>query len=107
VVSERQRRYWEAKAWRHEQLELAGNGLLYAPSHLNLAEVAAVWIAMAHEGRIPLRGPHSSLGRRFAFEERADHHDQRPGVSALPIDVRRLVVSMLGGVGNRPQTTPC
>jgi integrase len=73
--------YWEAKAWRHEQLELAGNGLLYAPSHLNLDEVAAVWIAMAHEGRIRNRS-----GRRY----------KPSALRTIEQDLRRYLVPSLG-----------
>ncbi|HEY1688794.1 MAG TPA: hypothetical protein VGF95_08000 [Solirubrobacteraceae bacterium] len=52
--------YWEAKAWRHEQLELASNGLLFAPSRRTLSELGVLWIALAREGKIRNRS-----GRRY------------------------------------------
>ena len=52
--------YWEAKAWRHDQLEFARSGLLCAPSRRSLAEVALLWVAWARDGRIRNRS-----GRRY------------------------------------------
>jgi integrase len=52
--------YWEAKAWRHEQLELARNGQLRSPSRRILAETASLWLALALEGKIRNRS-----GRRY------------------------------------------
>jgi integrase len=51
---------WEAKAWRHEQLELASVGLLRAPSRHTLAELASLWVRQAGAGRIRNRS-----GRRY------------------------------------------
>ncbi len=48
--------YWEAKAWRHEQLELARNGLFSAPSRRTLEDVAGVWIVLAREGKMSRAG---------------------------------------------------
>jgi integrase len=44
--------YWEAKAWRHEQLELARIGRLRSPSRRTLAETASLWLVLAVEGKI-------------------------------------------------------
>jgi integrase len=44
--------YWEAKAWRHRQLEVASVERLQAPSHHTLDETASLWIKMAREGQI-------------------------------------------------------
>jgi integrase len=52
--------YWEAKAWRHEQLELASIGLLRVRSRHTLAEAGSLWVAMAQEGKIRNRS-----GRRY------------------------------------------
>jgi integrase len=52
--------YWEAKAWRHEQLKLASNGLLFAPSRRTLSELGVLWIALAQQGKIRNRS-----GRRY------------------------------------------
>jgi integrase len=52
--------YWEAKAWRHEQLELASIGRLHAPSRHTLDEAASLWVAMAQEGQLRNRS-----GRRY------------------------------------------
>jgi integrase len=52
--------HWEAKAWRHEQLELASVGLLRAPGRDTLGSVASTWVQMAREGRIRNRS-----GRRY------------------------------------------
>ncbi len=52
--------HWEAKAWRHEQLELASVGLLRIPSRHTLADVASLWVAMAQAGKIRNRS-----GRRY------------------------------------------
>jgi integrase len=52
--------YWEAKVWRHQQLELASIGLLRPPSRHTLGEVASAWIEMAREGQI-----HNRSGRHY------------------------------------------
>jgi len=39
--------HWEAKAWRHRQLELASVGRLHAPSHHTLGETASLWVEMS------------------------------------------------------------
>ena len=51
---------WEAKAWRHEQLELASIDRLRAPSRLSLAEAGSRWVEMARDGQIRNRS-----GRRY------------------------------------------
>jgi len=52
--------YWEAKVWRHQQLELASIGLLRTPSRHTLGEAASTWVEMAREGQIRNRS-----GRRY------------------------------------------
>lgn len=52
--------HWEAKAWRHEQLELASIDRLRAPSRLSLAEAGSLWVEMAQKGQIRNRS-----GRRY------------------------------------------
>jgi len=52
--------YWEARAWRHEQLELARIGRLRSTSQRTLAETASLWLALALEGSIRNRS-----GRRY------------------------------------------
>jgi integrase len=52
--------YWEAKAWRHRQHEVASVERLHAPSHHTLSETASLWIKMAQEGQI-----HNRSGRRY------------------------------------------
>lgn len=54
------RQRWEAKAWRHEMLELAEIGQLRPPSRHTLAEVASVWLDLAQKGKITNRS-----GRRY------------------------------------------
>jgi hypothetical protein len=51
---------WEAKAWRHRQLELASVERLHAPSHHTFGETASLWVKMAQEGQIRNRS-----GRRY------------------------------------------
>jgi hypothetical protein len=51
---------WQAKAWRHEQLDLASIKRLRAPSRCTLNEAASLWVKMAQEGRIRNRS-----GRRY------------------------------------------
>lgn len=51
---------WEAKAWRHEQLDLASVGRLRAPSRCTLGEAASLWVELAREGQIRNRS-----GRRY------------------------------------------
>jgi hypothetical protein len=52
--------HWEAKAWRHEQLELASIDRLRTPSRLSLAETSSLWVEMAQKGQIRNRS-----GRRY------------------------------------------
>ncbi len=52
--------HWEAKAWRHEQLELTSIDRLRAPSRLSLAEAGLLWVEMAQKGQIRNRS-----GRRY------------------------------------------
>jgi integrase len=52
--------HWEAKAWRHQQLELASIGRLRAPGRHTLTEAASLWVEMAQEGQIRNRS-----GRRY------------------------------------------
>jgi integrase len=51
---------WQAKAWRHEQLELASIKRLRAPSRCTLSEAASRWVKMTQEGHIRNRS-----GRRY------------------------------------------
>jgi hypothetical protein len=51
---------WEAKTWRHRQLELASIGRLRAPSRCTLGEAASLWVQLAREGQIRNRS-----GRRY------------------------------------------
>ena len=44
--------HWEAKARRHEQLELASINRLRVPSRLSLAEAGSLCVEMAQEGQI-------------------------------------------------------
>lgn len=44
--------HWEAKAWRHRQLELASVGRLHAPSNRTLGETASLWVEMSKAGQI-------------------------------------------------------
>ena len=41
--------HWEAKAWRHRQLELASVERLHAPSHHTLGEIASLWLSQARK----------------------------------------------------------
>ncbi|HTW42902.1 MAG TPA: site-specific integrase [Solirubrobacteraceae bacterium] len=52
--------YWEAKVWRHQQLELASLRRVRAPSRYTLVEAASLWVRMAREGQIRNRS-----GRRY------------------------------------------
>jgi hypothetical protein len=52
--------HWEAKAWRHQQLELASIDPLRAPSRLSLAEAGSLWVEMAQKEQIRNRS-----GRRY------------------------------------------
>jgi integrase len=52
--------YWAAKVWRHEQFELARDGLLRSPSRQTLAETSSAWLRLALEGKIRNRS-----GRRY------------------------------------------
>ena len=58
--------HWEAKAWRHQQLELASIERLRTPGRHTLAEAASLaeavslWVEMAQEGQIRNRS-----GRRY------------------------------------------
>jgi integrase len=89
--------HWEAKAWRHEQLELASIGLLRAPSRRTIADVGPLWVTMARDGQIRNRS-----GRNYKPSAlRAIEGDLRlhllPGLGARRIagvtraDLQRLV----------------
>jgi integrase len=73
--------HWEAKAWRHEQLELASIGRLRAPSRHTLHEAASLWVAMAQEGQIPNRS-----GRRY----------KPSALRTIEADLRLYLVPSLG-----------
>ncbi len=75
------REYWEAKAWRHSQLELAADGLLFAPSRRTLGELTPRWVAMAREGRVRNRS-----GRRY----------KPSALRTLEKDMRLYLVPSLG-----------
>jgi hypothetical protein len=69
---------WEAKAWRHEQLDLASIDRLRAPSRLSLAEAGSRWVEMARDGRIRNRSGPSLQA------ERATHHRDRSTPASCP-----------------------
>ena len=79
--------YWEAKAWRHEQLELASNDLLFAPSRRTLSELGTRWVALAQEGKIRNRS-----GRPY----------KPSALRTIEQDLRRHLVPFLG---DKPMTT--
>lgn len=72
---------WEAKAWRHEMLELAEIGQLRPPSRHTLAEVASVWLDLAQKGKITNRS-----GRRY----------KPSALRAIEQDTRLHLVPVLG-----------
>jgi integrase len=72
---------WQAKAWRHEQLELASIKRLRAPSRCTLSEAASIWVKMAREGRIRNRS-----GRRY----------KPSALRTLEADLRLHLVPRLG-----------
>jgi hypothetical protein len=74
--------HWEAKAWRHRQLELASVGRLHAPSHHTLGETASLWVKMAQEGQIRNRS-----GRRY----------KPSSLRTIEGDLRLYLVPNLGG----------
>jgi integrase len=95
--------HWEAKAWRHQQLELASIGRLRAPGRHTLAEAASLWVEMAQEGQIRNRS-----GRRYKPSAlRTIEGDLRlhlvPSLGARAMvgvaraDLQRLVGSWLAG----------
>jgi integrase len=95
--------HWEAKTWRHQQLELASIGRLRAPGRHTLAEAASLWVEMAQEGQIRNRS-----GRRYKPSSlRTIEGDLRlhlvPSLGARVMvgvaraDLQRLVGSWLAG----------
>ncbi|MFZ2113557.1 MAG: hypothetical protein WAU77_07505 [Solirubrobacteraceae bacterium] len=72
---------WEAKAWRHRQLELASVERLHAPSHHTLGESAPQWVKMAQEGQIRNRS-----GRRY----------KPSALRTIEVDLRLRLVPSLG-----------
>jgi integrase len=89
--------YWEAKAWRQKQLELASDGLLRTPSRRTLAEIASLWITLAQEGRIRNRSAHRykpSALRTIEIDLRlylVHHLGSRRIASITRADLQRLV----------------
>ena len=73
--------HWEAKAWRHSQLELASIERLRAPSHHTLGETASLWVKMAQEGQIRNRS-----GRRY----------KPSALRTIEVDLRLRLVPSLG-----------
>jgi len=73
--------HWEAKAWRHRQLELASVERLHAPSHHTLGETASLWVKMAQEGQLRNRS-----GRRY----------KPSALRTIEIDLRLRLVPSLG-----------
>jgi integrase len=74
--------YWEAKAWRHDQLELASIGRLRARSRCTVAEAASRWVEMTRAGQIRNRS-----GRRY-----------KPStLRTIETDLRLYLVPSLGG----------
>ena len=73
--------HWEAKTWRHQQLELASIGRLRAPGRHTLAEAASLWVKMAQEGQIRNRS-----GRRY----------KPSALRTLKMDLRLHLVPSLG-----------
>lgn len=74
--------YWEAKAWRHEQLELARNGQVRSPSRRTLAETASLWLPLALEGKI---------------RNRSGHRYKPSALRTIEADLRLHLVPSLGG----------
>jgi hypothetical protein len=72
---------WEAKAWRHRQLELASVERLHAPSHHTLGETASLWVKMTQEGQIRNRS-----GRRY----------KPNALRTIEVDLRLRLVPSLG-----------
>jgi integrase len=72
---------WQAKAWRHEQLDLASIERLRAPSRCTLNEAVSLWVKMAQEGRIRNRS-----GRRY----------KPSALRTIEIDLRLHFVPRLG-----------
>src|ERR1700704_2862142 len=90
--------HWEAKAWRHEQLELASIGLLpRAPSRHTIADIGPLWVTMARDGQIRNRsGRHYKPSALRAIEGDLRLH-LLPGLGARRMagitraDLQRLV----------------
>lgn len=72
---------WEAKAWRHEQLALAGVGLLRTPSRRTVSDVAPLWVTMARDGRI---------------RNRSGRHYKPSALRAIEGDLRLHLLPSLG-----------
>jgi integrase len=75
---------WEAKAWRHEQLELASIGRLRAPRRCSLGEAASQWVGMARAGQIRNRS-----GRQY----------KPSSLRTIETDLRLHLVPRLGTKG--------
>jgi len=98
--------HWEAKTWRHQQLELASIERLRTPGRHTLAEAASLWVEMAQEGQIRNRSGHrykpSSL-RTIEGDLRlhlVPSLGARVMVGVTRADLQRLVGSWLaGGLG--------
>jgi integrase len=72
---------WQAKAWRHEQLDLASIKRLRAPSRCTLNEAASLWVKMAQEGRI---------------RNRSGRHYKPSALRTIETDLRLHLVPSLG-----------
>jgi integrase len=74
--------HWEAKAWRHEQLELASIGLLpRAPSRHTIADIGPLWVTMARDGQI---------------RNRSGRHYKPSALRAIEGDLRLHLMPSLG-----------
>jgi hypothetical protein len=102
--------HWEAKTWRHQQLELASIQRLRTSGRHTLAEAASLWVEMAQEGQIRNRS-----GRRYKPSSlRTIEGDLRlhlvPSLGARVMvgvtraDLQRLVGSWLAG--GEPEQDP-
>jgi integrase len=73
--------HWEAKAWRHEQLELARIDRMRAPSRLSLTEAGSLWVEMAQKGQI---------------RNRSGRHYKPSTLRTIEADLRLHLVPSLG-----------
>jgi integrase len=73
--------HWEAKAWRHEQLELASIDRMRAPSRLSLTEAGSLWVEMAQKGQI---------------RNRSGRHYKPSTLRTIEADLRLHLVPSLG-----------